>query len=148
MFASRRNLKAIHKIALTSLVGEGIEIKGDMAFSGGLRVDGTVVGQIVGRKVDGPATALLVLSGKGRIEGGVHCSHAVVDGTVDGDLHVDQVLELQSNARITGTIRYRQLRMDAGALVQGRMVRVADPGDDSRPLVLAGGTAMTPVPSL
>lgn len=126
MFARRANPQAIPKTPLTSLVGEGVELKGDIRFSGGLRVDGRVQGQVLGRPAEDRSAALLVLSGKGHIEGGVRCSHAVIDGTIDGDLDVEQVLELQSNARITGTIRYRQLRMDVGATVHGRMVRVED----------------------
>ena len=43
---------------------------------------------------------------------------------VVGDLDVENFLELQSNAVVTGTIRYRQLKMDVGATVQGQLIRV------------------------
>jgi len=49
----------------------------------------------------------------------------VINGTVVGDLDVEHRLELQSDARVTGTIRYRQLQMDVGANVQGHLLRVA-----------------------
>ena len=39
-------------------------------------------------------------------------------------------MELQANARITGNITYRQLRMDCGATVDGRLERSALPGYD------------------
>jgi cytoskeletal protein CcmA (bactofilin family) len=109
---------------LSSLLAEDLEIVGDVAFSGGLRVDGRVKGRVLGRATQALAPALLVLSERGRIEGGVHCGNAVIDGTIIGDLTVDECLNLQSNARIDGTIRYRELRMDIGAKVQGRMMRV------------------------
>ena len=48
----------------------------------------------------------------------------MINGTVVGDLDVEHRLELQSDARVTGTIRYRQLQMDVGATVQGQLVRV------------------------
>jgi cytoskeletal protein CcmA (bactofilin family) len=66
-----------------------------------------------------------VLSAHGRIEGSIRCGDAVINGTVIGDLDVEHRLELQSDARVTGTIRYRQLQMDVGATVQGHLLRVA-----------------------
>jgi hypothetical protein len=51
----------------------------------------------------------------------------VINGTVIGDLDVEHRLELQSDARVTGSIRYRQLQMDVGATVQGHLLRVASP---------------------
>jgi cytoskeletal protein CcmA (bactofilin family) len=68
-----------------------------------------------------------VLSANGHIEGSVRCGDAVINGTVIGDLDVEHRLELQSDARVTGTIRYRQLQMDVGATVQGHLLRVAAP---------------------
>jgi cytoskeletal protein CcmA (bactofilin family) len=126
MFMKRKQLvTAMPK--LSSLLAEDLEIVGDVAFSGGLRVDGRVKGRVLGRATEALAPALLVLSERGRIEGGVHCGNAVIDGTIIGDLTVDECLNLQSNARIDGTIRYRELRMDIGAKVQGRMMRVEAP---------------------
>ncbi|UCH18196.1 MAG: polymer-forming cytoskeletal protein [Burkholderiales bacterium] len=130
---------------LSSLLAEDLEIVGDVAFSGGLRVDGRVKGRVLGRATQALAPALLVLSERGRIEGGVHCGNAVIDGTIIGDLTVDECLNLQSNARIDGTIRYRELRMDIGAKVQGRMMRVealmpppaADEAVDDAPVAVA-----------
>ena len=130
---------------LSSLLAEDLEIVGDVAFSGGLRVDGRVKGRVLGRATQALAPALLVLSERGRIEGGVHCGNAVIDGTIIGDLTVDECLNLQSNARIDGTIRYRELRMDIGAKVQGRMMRVealmpppaADKAVDDAPVAVA-----------
>jgi cytoskeletal protein CcmA (bactofilin family) len=111
---------------LSSLIAEGVEITGDLVFSGGLRIDGCVRGQLLGRTLDGAPPPLLVLSDRGRIEGSVRCGHAVINGTIEGDIEVEQFVELQAGARITGTIRYRQMQMDLGAIVQGRMERHDD----------------------
>lgn len=141
MFFRRNKPHAIQDAKLTSLVGKGVEIQGDVAFTSGLRVDGRIVGQVVGRQADGQTAPLLVLSFNGHIEGSVRCGQAVVDGTIDGDLDVEDFLELQSNARVKGTIRYRQLRMDVGASVQGRMVSTEDAAKPAAVLELAAGTA-------
>jgi len=124
MFSKRKNPKSIKMTQLSSLIAEGVEITGDVVFTGGMRIDGRVNGNVIGRSLDGKAPALLVLSDKGRIEGSVRCGDAVINGAVVGDLEVEHLLELQSEARVSGTIRYRQLQLDVGAAVQGQLIRV------------------------
>jgi cytoskeletal protein CcmA (bactofilin family) len=111
---------------LSTLIAEGVEITGNLLFTNGMRIDGRVKGDVTGRPAaDGKSPSLLVLSANGHIEGSVRCGDAVINGTVIGDLDVEHRLELQSDARVTGTIRYRQLQMDVGATVQGHLLRVA-----------------------
>ena len=124
MFSKRKNPSSIKMTQLSSLIAEGVEITGDVVFTGGMRIDGRVNGNVIGRSLDGKAPALLVLSDKGRIEGSVRCGDAVINGWVVGDLEVEHLLELQSEARVSGTIRYRQLQLDVGAAVQGQLIRV------------------------
>jgi cytoskeletal protein CcmA (bactofilin family) len=98
-----------------------VEIRGDLHFTRGIRVDGCIKGDLVGRAAEGEGGALLVLSEKGRIEGAVTCRNAVINGTVIGDLHIEHFLELQANAHIVGSIRYGQLQMEVGAVVRGQV---------------------------
>lgn len=126
MFAKRKKPPFIKMTHLSSLVADGVEITGDVLFSGGLRIDGRIKGNVVGRSADAKTPALLVLSAKGHIEGSVHCGNAVINGTVTGDLAVEHLLELQSDARVCGGIRYRQLQLDVGASVHGHLVQLGD----------------------
>jgi len=101
------------------LIGAGTDIKGDMTFDGGLRVDGCVHGNVI--SVDGkPGT--LVLSEAARIEGEIRVSHVVINGTVVGPVYAADYVELQSKANVTGDVYYRTLEMHLGAVVQGRLV--------------------------
>ncbi len=132
MFALTRKRPFIRMAALSTLIADDVEIEGDLVFSGGLRIDGRLRGNVRGRAGDAAAPTLLILAAKGRIEGSVRSGDAVINGTVVGDLDIDHRLELQSDARVIGTIRYRQLQMDVGATVQGQLVRVeAEPAADN-----------------
>jgi len=55
------------------------------------------------------------------VDGEVTVSHVVVNGSVNGPVHADDYLELQSKARVIGDVRYRRLEMQIGAVVQGRL---------------------------
>jgi cytoskeletal protein CcmA (bactofilin family) len=133
MFGKRKKGHAIEVTKLASLIAEGVEVTGDIAFASGMRIDGRVNGNVIGRSsvsdddVGTRGVTLLVLSDSGHIEGSVRCGDAVVNGTVTGDLDVEHFLELQANARVRGTIRYRQLQMDVGAVVHGQLVKVEAP---------------------
>lgn len=144
IFGKTRHAPAIKLTQISSLVAEGVEIDGDVAFHGGLRIDGGVRGQLSGRSRDGEEPALLVLSQTGRIEGSVRCGHALINGHVTGDLEVEHFVELQAGARITGTLRYRQLQMDVGAIVQGQLVHI----DAAAPAAAAAPPAAAPLVAL
>jgi len=126
MFSKRSKPPAIQVTKLSSLIAEDVVITGDVTFATGLRIDGRVVGNVIAHPAEGQARGLLVLSDKGRIEGSVRCGDAVINGTVAGDLDVEHFLELQSNSRVSGTIRYQHLKMDVGAAVQGQLSKTGD----------------------
>ncbi len=101
------------------LIGAGTTIEGNITFSGGLRVDGHVRGNVLAVE-DKPGT--LVLSEQARIEGEIRVSHVVINGTVVGPVHAVEYVELQAKANVTGDVHYRTLEIQLGAVVQGRLV--------------------------
>ncbi len=104
---------------IDSLVGAGTSVTGDVTFTGGLRVDGEIKGNVRGAEGQ-PAT--LVISEHARIEGEISVSHLVINGTVIGAVHSSDFLELQVRARVTGDVEYSTIEMHLGAVVQGRLV--------------------------
>lgn len=123
MFRRKTDQPSIDVSRLSSLIAAGVEIAGDVVVTDGVRIDGQVVGNVLSK----PDTrGLLVLSELGRIEGNVSVHDAVINGTICGDLEVENFIELQANARITGAISYRTLQMSCGARVEGSMVCIVD----------------------
>jgi len=113
----------IENTPIDSLIGSNLKIKGDLTFSGGLRVDGSVEGDITGTCDE---KSLLVLSKESQILGNVQSYNAVINGAIVGDLTVANFLELQANAVINGNINYRQLKMECGVVVDGNLRKIAD----------------------
>ena len=117
MFGKSKSNKPQNRI--DCLIGAGTMIEGNIAFGGGLRVDGHVRGNVIAAD-DKPGT--LVLSEHAHIEGEIRVSHAVINGTVVGPVHVTEYAELQTKANVTGDVYYRTLEIQLGAVVQGRLV--------------------------
>ena len=69
------------KSEIDSLIGIAARIEGDLCFSGGLRIDGEVHGNVIASEgVD----SVLIVSEHARIEGEVHCANLVVNGFIAG----------------------------------------------------------------
>lgn len=123
MFSSR-NSKPQNRI--DSLVGAGTKIEGDVNFSGGLRVDGQIIGKVI---ADPNKPSTLVLSEQARVEGEINVTHLVVNGTIVGPVHVAEYLELQSKAKVVGDVHYKTLEIQLGAIVEGRLIHLAEASD-------------------
>ena len=62
------------------------------------------------------------MRGLARIEGAVHVSHLVRNGTICGPVNVDQTLEMQPKARIIGDVSYASIEIHQGAVIEGRLI--------------------------
>jgi cytoskeletal protein CcmA (bactofilin family) len=112
---------------IDSLIGAGTVVNGDVTFTGGLRIDGRVQGNVVAANSE-PST--LVLSEQAKVDGEIRVSHMVINGTVNGPLIANDYVELQPKARVVGDVTYKTLEMHVGAVIQGRLNH-AEPGTAS-----------------
>ena len=120
MFGSGHN-KPQNRI--DSLIGAGTRIVGDVHFTGGLRVDGEIDGSIIATPGK-PST--LVLSEHARVNGEVNVTHLIVNGEVTGPVNVAEYLELQSKSKVIGDVHYKTLEIQLGAVIEGRLVHLAE----------------------
>ena len=104
---------------IETLVGQSIEVTGDVKFSGGLHLDGKIIGNVTAEE---SKDSVLIISDMGRVEGDVSVSCAVINGEVVGNVYASEKLELSGRARITGNVHYNLLEMASGAEVNGKML--------------------------
>ncbi|MDC1286907.1 polymer-forming cytoskeletal protein [Gammaproteobacteria bacterium] len=116
MFGKKKGFSAAR---IDTLVGKGTLITGDLEFSGGLHVDGTIKGNVVAEE---GSTALLILSEFGRIEGEVTVPNMVLNGEIVGDVFGSTRVELAPKARVKGSVYYNLIEMAIGAEVNGGLV--------------------------
>ena len=112
--------------AMDTLVGHNTIVTGDIQFQGGLHVDGRVQGNVGANE---PGSRLSV-SERGVIEGEVRVPELILNGTIKGDVHVSERLELGVHAKVEGNVYYNLIRMEAGATVNGKLVH--KPGGQPR----------------
>jgi len=120
MFSKNRS-KAQSRI--DTLIGADTRVEGDIHFVGGLRVDGSIRGNV---SETAGESGTLVLSERGRIEGAIAVSHMVVNGQVMGPVRSSEFIELQAKSRVTGDVHYKSLEIHTGAVVEGKLIYLGE----------------------
>ena len=102
-----------------TLVGANTRISGDLHFTGGCHVDGTVNGSVT---ADPDSKSALSISEGGNVDGGVTVPYVVLNGIVRGDVFANQRVELGPTARVIGNVYYNLIEMAIGAEINGKLV--------------------------
>jgi cytoskeletal protein CcmA (bactofilin family) len=120
MFKTKFLTKDVNKkTSIDALIGPGMIIKGNVLFSGGLNIDGKVIGNI---EANDKSRSLLIISASSQIKGTIKVSNVVINGRIDGDVIAVGHLELANKANITGNVYYNVLKMSAGARINGSLL--------------------------
>lgn len=108
---------------IDTLIGQHTEVLGDIRFSGGLHIDGTIKGNVI---AEHESRSMLSLSEQGTIEGEVNVPFVVLNGVVIGDVHGGEHVDLAAKARVTGNVYYNLIEMAIGAEVNGKLVHMQE----------------------
>ncbi|MBK1673389.1 cell shape determination protein CcmA [Ectothiorhodospira shaposhnikovii] len=121
MWSRRKKLKPAR---VDTVVGRNTVITGDVRFSGGLHLEGTVRGNLLAE--DTSQDSILVLNQGALVEGDVRVPRVIINGAVEGDVYASVHVELAPHARIRGNLNYTLMEMAVGAEVNGSLVRQSE----------------------
>ncbi len=96
------------------VIGEGIAMSGDIEACENLVVEGTVDASLRGAKN-------LEITQTGVFYGSVEIDEATVAGRFEGDLKVNGRLTVRASGSIIGSVSYKELAIEPGALIDGRI---------------------------
>ena len=101
------------------MVGQGLQIKGELTGAQALELAGAF---------DGPVSVagLCHLHESARVVGAVTAGHAVIEGELQGSLTVRGKVELRSTARVRGSIRAESVALAEGCFFEGHIHMEAD----------------------
>ena len=117
MFGRKRNVIP----SIDSLFGPSTRIQGDVLFSGGLHLDGSVTGSV---KATGDGISRLVVGESAVIEGSVEAPVVELHGLVRGDIVAPGRVVLGPKGRVEGNVQYGALEVAAGASIKGKLVKL------------------------
>lgn len=91
---------------------EGTIVEGTINSDSNLRIDGEFIGNLITK-------GRLVVGLKGKVSGTVNCLCCDVEGTLEGDVTVLELLSMKSSSTVQGDLYYGQLSVEAGAKALG-----------------------------
>ena len=103
-------------VAITTLIDKDIVISGDTIYTGGIRIDGKIKGNL---KVHGDEGSLLIMGYGSTITGDVEVEKAIINGEINGNVKCHDYLELNTNAIVNGSIEYDIIEVQEGAKITG-----------------------------
>jgi cytoskeletal protein CcmA (bactofilin family) len=98
---------------IVSILGEGVEMVGEISFTHGLRVDGVLKGKI-------RSESRLAIGPKGKVEAEVIIRHISINGEFRGTIHASDRVEVHREGRVYGDLYTPCLIIEAGALFEGK----------------------------
>lgn len=104
------------------VIGQGISMSGQIESCDYLLVEGTIEAALKGAR-------LLEISESGNFYGTVEIDEATIAGRFEGDLTVNGRLTVKSGGVIMGSIAYKELEVEAGAVIDGKLSPLRAAGD-------------------
>lgn len=98
---------------LSGFVGHGTTLTGETQFHAMLRVDGHLIGTVSSE------SGTLIIGTNGQVDANIAVAAAMINGTVNGDIHASEKLQLGRTARVLGNIHSPRLIVEEGAILEG-----------------------------
>lgn len=111
-----------------TIISSKTEIVGDVKFKGGLQIEGTINGNLIADDKG----ANVRISDTGVVKGQIHSPNVIVNGTIEGDIHSGEYIELSKKARIKGDVYYSMMEMVLGAEVNGKLIHQPKEGKNAK----------------
>lgn len=97
-----------------SLIGPSTTIKGKIKTTRDLRIDGILEGNVLTK-------AKVIVGAQGKIKGEISAADASISGLVEGGINTDKTLELKQSSTIVGDVSTKELIVENGAKLNGKI---------------------------
>ena len=105
--------KKENAVEILSILGEGVEFQGELSFTHGIRVDGTVQGKI-------RSDASIIVGPKGKVSADITIRSISINGELRGTVRASERIEIHKMGRVFGDLYTPCLIIEAGAVFEGK----------------------------
>lgn len=115
MFKKNKDAKSLdlNQQEISTLIGHGYEINGEILGKSVIRIDGKVTGNVT-------TEGGFILGDKGIVIGNIKTKSAIIYGTVTGNVQAVQ-LEIKKTGVVNGDIKTETLEIELGAQYNGKL---------------------------
>ncbi len=99
-------------VELSTIIGKGSKITGNLKVDGGVRIDGEIEGEL-------ESNGFVTIGQTGVAKASINAYECLIAGKVEGNISVKEALELDKTAILTGDITAKVVKITAGAVFNG-----------------------------
>lgn len=108
------------------IIGKGTSMVGEINNCSRLEIEGSLEGHVV-------ADSVVVRAG-GRLKGSVRTERAEVHGTIEGQVSVQEHLDIRSTGQVTGELAYGKLSVAPGGYIAGSIEGYVQTNEQATPV--------------
>ncbi|MBK6730207.1 MAG: polymer-forming cytoskeletal protein [Bacteroidetes bacterium] len=97
---------------ISNRINQGTTFSGELESDGDVRVEGVIKGTV-------RTLAKVAIGASGLVNGDIICKNADIEGKVNGDLEVGELLTLKSTCIVEGNIYTNKIVIESGARFNG-----------------------------
>ena len=101
------------KIPSSLMIGDGVSITGSIKAKDEVTIQGTVEGDI--------ECLTLNVSKTGNIKGKIKSDTLIVEGKVDGEININDIINIKSDGMVSGKIYYGSIQISEGGKLIGEI---------------------------
>jgi cytoskeletal protein CcmA (bactofilin family) len=110
---------------VSAFIGKGVDFKGAISYTGTVRIDGSLDGEIT---TDG----VLLVGEEAVLKAKVTAGTLICKGKITGDIHIKEKLKLRAPAVINGGVKTPMLSIEEGVLFNGTLEMTQGARDTQR----------------
>jgi cytoskeletal protein CcmA (bactofilin family) len=100
------------KDEINAFLGRDTEFEGKLSFTGAVRVDGKISGEIF-------SNGTLIVGESAVIKAQIHIADMVISGEVHGDIFAEKKIEITVPGKLFGNIKTPKLVLEEGVIFEG-----------------------------
>jgi cytoskeletal protein CcmA (bactofilin family) len=109
------------KDEINAFLGKDTEFEGKFSFTGAVRIDGKLSGEIL-------SSGILIVGESAIIKSQIHVADMIISGEVHGDIFAENKIEIKVPGKLFGNIQTPRLIIEEGVIFEGNC-RMKDLGE-------------------
>ncbi|HOK08464.1 MAG TPA: polymer-forming cytoskeletal protein [Candidatus Hydrogenedens sp.] len=105
--------KGPNEMNISSVIGPGTVVNGDINSSSSIRIEGEVIGKINSKET-------VVINDNGKVKAEIRASQVIVSGEVQGNIFATERLEITASGKVMGDITAPRVSIAEGVVFEGK----------------------------
>jgi cytoskeletal protein CcmA (bactofilin family) len=107
--------------SINSVLGESTHLDGKLKFTGTMRIDGKVDGEILSEKKAGVSNTLII-GEKASISGDIHADTVINSGQICGNIFAANRVAINDPGSLIGDVETAELTVEEGVIFNGKCI--------------------------